>query len=79
MRSKGTSILEKWREPAYGLYRAPNISVSADPGYGKSVLSQSIVEDCLENSYPKVTIYYFFFKDNDEQNHLDLALYSVLH
>ncbi|CAI7629528.1 unnamed protein product [Penicillium palitans] len=53
--------------------------VSADPGCGKSVLSRSIIEDHLEMSRPEVTICYFFFKDNDEQNHLALALCSVLH
>ena len=53
--------------------------VSADPGCGKSVLSRSIIEDCFEASCPEVTICYFFFKDNDEQNHLALALCSVLH
>ncbi|KAJ6088033.1 hypothetical protein N7499_004215 [Penicillium canescens] len=53
--------------------------VSADPGCGKSVLSRSIIEDCLETSCPEATICYFFFKDNDEQNHLALALCSVLH
>ena len=53
--------------------------VSADPGCGKSVLSRSIIEDCLETFCPEVTICYFFFKDNDEQNHLALALCSVLH
>ncbi|KAJ5267434.1 hypothetical protein N7478_000692 [Penicillium angulare] len=53
--------------------------VSADPGCGKSVLSRSIIEDQLEVSNPGVTICYFFFKDNDEQNHLASALCSVLH
>ncbi|KAJ5982454.1 hypothetical protein N7451_012554 [Penicillium sp. IBT 35674x] len=53
--------------------------VSADPGCGKSVLSRSIIEDCLEGSCPEVTICYFFFKDNDDQNHLAIALCSVLH
>ncbi|KAJ5654822.1 hypothetical protein N7490_001825 [Penicillium lividum] len=52
--------------------------VSADPGCGKSVLSRSIIED-FEVPCPEVTICYFFFKDNDEQNHLALALCSVLH
>ena len=32
-----------------------------------------------EASSPAVTICYFFFKDNDEQNHLATALCSVLH
>ncbi|CAI7594286.1 unnamed protein product [Penicillium pancosmium] len=53
--------------------------VSADPGCGKSVLSRSIIEDCLETACPEVTVCYFFFKDNDEQNLLALALCSVLH
>lgn len=53
--------------------------VSADPGCGKSVLSRSIIEDCFKISCPEVTICYFFFKDNDEQNRLTLALCSVLH
>ena len=53
--------------------------VSADPGCGKSVLSRSIIEDRFEISSPEVTICYFFFKDNDEQNHLASALCSVLH
>jgi hypothetical protein len=53
--------------------------MSADPGCGKSVLSRSIIEDCLEDSCSDVMICYFFFKDNDEQNRLDKALCSVLH
>lgn len=50
----------------------------ADPGCGKSVLARSIVDD-LDASDPAVTICYFFFKDNDEQNYLATALCSVLH
>ncbi|CAG8006550.1 unnamed protein product, partial [Penicillium salamii] len=53
--------------------------VSADPGCGKSVLSRSIIDNCLQGSCPEVSICYFFFKDNDEQNQLALALCSVLH
>ncbi|KAJ5963150.1 hypothetical protein N7481_013455 [Penicillium waksmanii] len=53
--------------------------VSADPGCGKSVLARSIVDDYLKASDLAVTICYFFFKDNDEQNHLATALCSVLH
>ncbi|KAJ5216887.1 hypothetical protein N7468_009895 [Penicillium chermesinum] len=53
--------------------------LSADPGCGKSVLSRSIIEDHLEVSDSGVTICYFFFKDNEEQNHLATALCSVLH
>ncbi|KAF7716539.1 ANK_REP_REGION domain-containing protein [Penicillium ucsense] len=53
--------------------------VSADPGCGKSVLSRSLVEDFLKDSTSDVTVCYFFFKDNDEQDQLDKALCSVLH
>ncbi|KAJ5987698.1 hypothetical protein N7481_002908 [Penicillium waksmanii] len=53
--------------------------VPADPGCGKSVLSRSIIEDFCEISSPEVTVCYFFFKDNDEQNQLASELCSVLH
>ncbi|KAJ5902290.1 hypothetical protein N7495_002818 [Penicillium taxi] len=55
-----------------------NISVSADPGCGKSVLAKPIIDGYLALS-PAVTICYFFFKDNKEQTHLDQALCSILH
>jgi hypothetical protein len=65
----------RWSESSYnGL-----LWVSADPGCGKSVLPRSIIDDCLNGSHPEVTTCYFFFKDNDEQNHLAPALCSVLH
>ncbi|KAH8696488.1 Pfs, NACHT and ankyrin domain protein [Talaromyces proteolyticus] len=53
--------------------------ISADPGCGKSVLAKSLVDDILKAADPKVTIVYFFFKDNDEQNNLATALCAVLH
>ncbi|KAJ5183229.1 hypothetical protein N7492_000845 [Penicillium capsulatum] len=53
--------------------------VSADPGCGKSVLARSIIDDYEKASSPTVTICYFFFKDNDEQNRLTAALCSILH
>ncbi|KAL4786813.1 nucleoside phosphorylase domain-containing protein [Aspergillus varians] len=52
--------------------------VSADPGCGKSVLARSIVDD-VEASFPELTICYFFFKDNDEQSRLAVALCSIMH
>ncbi|KAJ5660885.1 uncharacterized protein N7484_000257 [Penicillium longicatenatum] len=52
---------------------------SADPGCGKSVLARSIIDDDLQDSSLAVTTCFFFFKDNDEQNHIDTALCSVLH
>ncbi|OGE47259.1 hypothetical protein PENARI_c052G10296 [Penicillium arizonense] len=53
--------------------------VSADPGCGKSVLARSIIDEHVEAASPGVTICFFFFKDNEDQNHLDTALCSVLH
>ncbi|KOS36610.1 hypothetical protein ACN38_g12632 [Penicillium nordicum] len=53
--------------------------VSADPGCGKSVLARSIIDDQVRASSPGVTLCFFFFKDNDSQNRLDIALCSILH
>ncbi|CAG8909907.1 unnamed protein product [Penicillium egyptiacum] len=53
--------------------------VSADPGCGKSVLARSIIDDYLEDASQVVKVCYFFFKDNEEQNHLATAMCSVLH
>ena len=54
--------------------------MSADPGCGKSVLARAIIDEFM-HAFPtsEVTICYFFFKDNDEQNRLATALCSVLH
>jgi hypothetical protein len=43
------------------------------------VLARSIIDDQVRASSPGVTICFFFFKDNDNQNRLDTALCSVLH
>ncbi|KAJ5160773.1 uncharacterized protein N7482_007777 [Penicillium canariense] len=53
--------------------------VSADPGCGKSVLAKSIIDDHLQDSNSGITTCYFFFKDNAEQDHLAIALCSILH
>ncbi|KAH8702324.1 hypothetical protein BGW36DRAFT_424603 [Talaromyces proteolyticus] len=53
--------------------------ISADPGCGKSVLAKSLIDDIFKISTPKLSICYFFFKDNDEQNNLATALCAVLH
>ncbi|KAL7784054.1 purine and uridine phosphorylase [Trichoderma ceciliae] len=49
--------------------------VTADPGCGKSVLAKYLINNGLPQS---ATIYYFFFKDQD-QNTSCQALYAVLH
>jgi ankyrin repeat protein len=53
--------------------------ISADPGCGKSVLAKSLIDGVFVASDPDVSIVYFFFKDNDEQNNLATAICSVLH
>ena len=54
--------------------------ISADPGCGKSVLSKSLVDHNLCSSGDQTTIYcYFFFKDNEEQDNLAIALCALLH
>ncbi|PWY73552.1 purine and uridine phosphorylase, partial [Aspergillus eucalypticola CBS 122712] len=53
--------------------------VSADPGCGKSVLARSIIDGYMEAPHKQVTVCYFFFKDNEEQDHLAAAMCSVLH
>lgn len=52
--------------------------VSADPGCGKSVLAKSLVDGDLDTS-DSVSICYFFFKDNDDQNRFTTALCAILH
>ena len=52
--------------------------ISADPGYGKSVLAKSLVDDELRST-DKHTMCYFFFKDNDEQDNITTALCALLH
>jgi hypothetical protein len=53
--------------------------ISADPGCGKSVLAKSLIDDDFEASSSTVSICYFFFKDNNEQNNLATALCAILH
>lgn len=52
--------------------------ISADPGCGKSVLAKSLVDYDLRNG-GQLTVCYFFFKDNAEQDSLATALCAMLH
>ena len=52
--------------------------ISADPGCGKSVLSKFLVDQELITDGSRSTCY-FFFKDNEEQNNIAIALCAVLH
>ncbi|KAE8363146.1 purine and uridine phosphorylase [Aspergillus caelatus] len=65
----------RWSEST----RSDLLLVSADPGCGKSVLARSIIDNYLEAPSQAVIVCYFFFKDNEEQNHLSAAMCSVLH
>ncbi|KAE8354650.1 hypothetical protein BDV28DRAFT_146933 [Aspergillus coremiiformis] len=53
--------------------------ISADPGCGKSVLSKSLIDDDFQKHNSTVSVCYFFFKDNDEQNNPATALCAILH
>ncbi|KAG2027693.1 hypothetical protein GB937_000133 [Aspergillus fischeri] len=55
------------------------VDVCADPGCGKSVLAKSLIDDDFKALSPTVSLCYFFFKDNDEQNNLATALCAILH
>ncbi|KAF4783393.1 hypothetical protein HER10_EVM0009493 [Colletotrichum scovillei] len=48
------------------------------PGCGKSVLSNALIDEELQN-WNQHTVCYFFFKDNDNQNNLATALCALLH
>ncbi|KAF4207880.1 hypothetical protein CNMCM5878_005755 [Aspergillus fumigatiaffinis] len=55
------------------------VDVCTDPGCGKSVLAKSLIDDDLGASSSTVSICYFFFKDNGDQNNLATALCAILH
>jgi Ankyrin repeats (3 copies)/NACHT domain len=52
--------------------------ISADPGCGKSVLSKSLVDQELQDTTTH-TVCYFFFKENERQDKLNIALCALLH
>ncbi|KAI9715645.1 MAG: hypothetical protein M1812_005797 [Candelaria pacifica] len=52
--------------------------ISADPGCGKSVLSKSLI-DCDLAESQEHTVCYFFFKDNENQDSLAIALRALIH
>jgi len=52
--------------------------ISAEPGCGKSVLSRSFIENELQST-DSYSVCYFFFKDNEQQDRLAIALCALLH
>ncbi|THW63458.1 hypothetical protein D6D19_09648, partial [Aureobasidium pullulans] len=69
------TLYQHWRDSASD----DLLWISADPGCGKSVLSKALVDKDLRRDIGDVTICYFFFKDNDEQNSLAISLCALLH
>ncbi|THW82102.1 hypothetical protein D6D17_09502, partial [Aureobasidium pullulans] len=69
------TLYQHWRDSASD----DLLWISADPGCGKSVLSRALVDKDLRRDISDVTICYFFFKDNDEQNSLATGLCALLH
>jgi hypothetical protein len=53
--------------------------ISADPGCGKSVLAKSLIDDVFRTFDRNISIVYFFFKNNEQQNDLATALCAMLH
>jgi ankyrin repeat protein len=68
-------LYQRWRDSATD----DLLWISADPGCGKSVLSKALVDKDLRPGISEITICYFFFKDNREQNNLATALCALLH
>ncbi|KAJ6002935.1 hypothetical protein N7451_005482 [Penicillium sp. IBT 35674x] len=70
---------QKWRTQA----RSSLLWVSADPGYGKSVLAKFLVEHLRhtksDDGRPEFVCHFFFKGDNDEQRKTVLALRALLH
>ncbi|KAK4081239.1 uncharacterized protein Triagg1_2771 [Trichoderma aggressivum f. europaeum] len=64
----------RWRQSSHN----DLLWISADPGCGKSVLAKCLVDGDLDTS-DSVSICYFFFKDNDDQNSFTTALCAILH
>jgi ankyrin repeat domain-containing protein 50 len=53
--------------------------VTADPGWGKSVLSKSLIDNELRSTNSRTTCYFFFKDDNKDQTAVTNALCAILH
>jgi hypothetical protein len=71
----GNQIYLKWRDEL----SSSLLWVSADPGCGKSVLSKSLIDIEFKELEPGTLVCYFFFKDKEQQNQLNVALCALLH
>ncbi|PWW78753.1 hypothetical protein C7212DRAFT_355414 [Tuber magnatum] len=74
-----TWVLE---HPKYQEWSEKNVSsllwLSADPGYGKSVIASFLVKH-LKKRTDAIVCYFFFKEDNDEQRRATFALCAILH
>ncbi|KAI7474652.1 purine and uridine phosphorylase [Hortaea werneckii] len=81
LRAEGTC---QWvlQHPVYNEWQRCDVDallwISADPGCGKSVLARSLVDRELHEAEAHI-VCYFFFKDNEEQDHVATALCAILH
>ncbi|RYC59945.1 hypothetical protein CHU98_g6259 [Xylaria longipes] len=67
-------LFQNWQKETSAL-----LWVSADPGCGKSVLAKYLVDDVLPSSASRITCYFFFKDDFDDQKVLEGALCCILH
>ncbi|KAI1746734.1 ankyrin repeat-containing domain protein [Xylaria castorea] len=66
-------LFQNWQKEISAL-----LWVSADPGCGKSVLAKYLVDDVLPPSTSRITCYFFFKDDFDDQRVLEGALCCIL-
>ncbi|KAI1278295.1 hypothetical protein F5Y07DRAFT_406966 [Xylaria sp. FL0933] len=67
-------LFQDWRRNPSSL-----LWVSADPGCGKSVLAKYLVDEILPLSASRITCYFFFKDDFDDQKALEGAFCCILH
>ncbi|CAG9945507.1 unnamed protein product [Clonostachys rosea f. rosea IK726] len=69
------ALYKYWRNS----YTANILCVSADPGYGKSVLARHVAENVLPSNKSRLTCYFFFNNDYSDQKSVTGALLCILH
>ena len=71
----GHSRFSEWQKSP----RSALLWVSADPGTGKSVLANSLVDIDLRATNSRTTCYFFFKEDFSEQRSIENAVAALLH
>ncbi|KAJ1326901.1 ankyrin repeat domain-containing protein 50 [Microdochium nivale] len=67
-------LFEHWQAQQSAL-----LWVTADPGCGKSVLARYLVDEVLPTNDDRLTCYFFFKDDFDDQSVLSIAICAILH